>query len=228
MKSCKENSIIAEIAVSPAENTEVKEEMKKIICMSILILCMGLLSGCFKKADADTSTVFVEKKGKIISVDVEHLDKDYYDVDELEEYIKEHIEKYTSENGDTVEQTSFGVKDGIAKLTMEYDSCEDYAKFNGVELYCGTVAQAQEEGYDFDTEFYRVEDSSKQETVKKEDVLAEDENKIVIIKANVDVNVPGTVLYVSAPDTDIMSKNVVSIVGEGPNEEAQLTYIIYK
>ena len=202
--------------------------MKKIISICILILCIGLLSGCSKKADADTSTVFVEKKGKIISVDVEHLDKEYYDVDELKEYITDHVDEYTNENGTTVKQTSFDVKDGIAKLTMEYDSYEDYTKFNGVEFYSGTVVGAQADGYDFDTEFYRVEDSKKQETVNKADVLAEDDNKIVIIRANVDVKVPGTVLYVSAPDTDIMSKDVVSIVGEGANEEAQLTYIIYK
>lgn len=202
--------------------------MKKIICMCIMIFCIGLLSGCSKKTDVDTSTVFVEKKGGIISVDVEHLDKEYYDIEELKEYITQHVEDYTEKNGDTVEETSFDVKDGIAKLTMEYDSYEDYTGFNGVELYCGTVVGAQADGYDFDTEFYRVEDAQKQESVDKADVIAEDDNKIVIIKANVDVKVPGTVLYVSAPDTDIRSKDVVSIVGEGANEEAQLTYIIYK
>lgn len=202
--------------------------MKKIICVSIMIFCIGLLSGCSKNADVDTSTVFIEKKGKIVSVDVEHLDKDYYDTEELREYITEHVDDYTKENGDTVEETSFDVKDGIAKLTMEYDSYEDYARFNGVELYCGTVVQAQAEGYEFDTEFCRVEDAGKKETADKADVLAEDDNKIVIIKANVDVKVPGTVVYVSAPDTDVMSEDVVSIVGEGANEEAPLTYIIYK
>lgn len=202
--------------------------MKKIICMCIMIFCIGLLSGCSKKTDVDTSTVFVEKKGGIISVDVEHLDKEYYDIEELKEYITQHVEDYTEKNGNTVEETSFDVKDGIAKLTMEYDSYEDYTGFNGVELYCGTVVGAQADGYDFDTEFYRVEDAQKQESVDKANVIAEDDNKIVIIKANVDVKVPGTVLYVSAPDTDIRSKDVVSIVGEGANEEAQLTYIIYK
>lgn len=202
--------------------------MKKIICAVILIFCIGLLSGCSKMADVDTSTVFIEKKGKIVSVDVEHLDKDYYDIEELKEYIEQHVEDYTEKNGNTVEKASFDVKDGIAKLTMKYDSYEDYAKFNGVELYCGTVVGAQADGYEFDTEFYRVEDAEKKEKADKADVIAGDDNKIVIIKANVDVKVPGKVLYVSAPDTDIMSEDVVSIVGEGANEETQLTYIIYK
>ena len=100
--------------------------MKKIICVGFtMILCMGLLSGCSKKTDVDTSTVFIEKKGKITSVDVEALDKDYYDEAELESYITDHVNDYTSENGNTVEMASFTVTDQVAKLQMQYDSYED-------------------------------------------------------------------------------------------------------
>ena len=48
-----------------------------------------------------------------------------------------------------------------------------------------------------------------------------------MIKANVDVKVDGTVLYVSKQDTKVTAKDTVSIMGEGANEEAALTYIIY-
>lgn len=208
--------------------------MKKIICAGLTaILCMGLLSGCSKKTDVDTSTVFVEKKGHIVSVDVEALDKDYYDEAELESYITDHVAEYTEENGETIEKASFEAADGVAKLQMNYDSYEDYTDFNGIELYTGTVIKAQAEGYDFDTEFCSVSKKSKKadytlQKADKEEVLADDNNKIVIIKANVDVVVPGTVLYVSAKDTKVTGKDTVSITGEGSNEEAALTYIIYK
>ena len=55
-----------------------------------------------------------------------------------------------------------------------------------------------------------------------------DNNKVVIIKANVDVKVDGTILYVSKENTKVTEKNKVSITGEGSAEEAALTYIIYK
>ena len=202
--------------------------MKKIICVGFtMILCMGLLSGCSKKTDVDTSTVFIEKKGKITSVDVEALDKDYYDEAELESYITDHVNDYTSENGNTVEMVSFTVTDQVAKLQMQYDSYEDYTAFNGIELYDGTVVEAEAAGYDFDTDFISASDEDTKK-VSKDDVLADDNNKVVIIKANVDVKVDGTILYVSKENTKVTEKNKVSITGEGSAEEAALTYIIYK
>ncbi len=208
--------------------------MKKMICAGFaVILCMGLLSGCSKRTDVDTSTVFIEKKGQIVSMDVEALDKEYYDEAELESYITDHVTEYTAANGETVEKIFFEVTDGIAKLQMEYDSYEDYTGFNGIELYTGTVVKAQAAEYGFDTEFCSVSKGSGDseyalEKVSKEEVLADDSNKVVIIKANVDVQVPGTILYVSAQDTKVTGKNTVSITGEGSSEEAALTYIIYK
>lgn len=205
-----------------------ENKMKKIICVGFtMILCMGLLSGCSKKTDVDTSTVFIEKKGKITSVDVEALDKDYYDEAELESYITDHVNDYTSENGNTVEMASFTVTDQVAKLQMQYDSYEDYTAFNGIELYDGTVVEAEAAGYDFDTDFISASDEDTKK-VSKDDVIADDNNKVVIIKANVDVKVDGTILYVSKENTKVTEKNKVSITGEGSAEEAALTYIIYK
>lgn len=203
--------------------------MKKTICAGLIcILCIGVLSGCSKRTDVDTSTVFIEKKGKITSVDVENLDKDYYDETELESYITEHITDYVAENGKNVDKKSFEVIDGVAKLQMRYESYEDYTKFNGIELYTGTVVKAQAAGYDFDTEFYSVpeklEENAKSYSVTKEDVLADDDNKVAVIKANLDVQVPGKVLYVSKQNTKVTAKDTVSITGE----ETALTYIIYK
>ena len=206
--------------------------MKKIIITILsIVICVGLLCGCGKKTDVDTSTVFIDKKGKVTSVDVEALDEEYYDADELESYITEHVADYTEENGETVEKVTFEVKEGIAKLQMEYDSCEAYSGFNGIELYHGTVVAAQAEGYDFDTEFYRVDreaEGGQGKASTKEEVLADDDSKVAVIKANVDVKVPGEVLFVSAENTTVADKNTVSITGKENSEEAEFTYIVYK
>lgn len=203
--------------------------MKKIISYGLFfIFCAAILSGCAGRTDADSSTVFIDKKGKVISVDVEDLDKDYYDGEELESYIKELIESYTDKNGDTVSLSSFKVKDSVAKLKMEYDSYEEYAKFNGIEFFAGTVLGARAEGYDFDVDFYDAGDGEEKKKASKEDVLDDDDNKVVIIRANLNVQVPGKILYVSEQDTRLTGSSVVSITGEGANEEAALTYIIYQ
>ena len=111
---------------------------------------------------------------------------------------------------------------------MEYDSCEDYTGFNGIELYTGNIVEAQAAGYDFDTDFYSVSDSDEKKKVSGDEVLKDDECKVAIIKANVDVQVPGTVLYISGEDTEMVGNDTVSIVSADANEEAHLTYIIYR
>ena len=110
---------------------------------------------------------------------------------------------------------------------MISNSYEDYTAFNGIELYDGTVVEAEAAGYDFDTDFISASDEDTKK-VSKDDVLADDNNKVVIIKANVDVKVDGTILYVSKENTKVTEKNKVSITGESSAEEAALTYIIYK
>lgn len=203
--------------------------MRKLIVAGLfIILCTGLLSGCSQQTDVETSTVFIEKKGSVVSVDVEKFDKEYYEAEELENYIEKQVEEYGGKDGG-VEKSSFDVKDGKAKLKMRYDSYEDYANFNGIEFYSGSVVTAQAEGYDFDTEFYSVSENLKeQKAVDSKKVLEDDDNKIAIIKANVDVSVPGKILYVSKRDTKVTAEDTVSITGEGANEEAALTYIIYQ
>ncbi len=203
--------------------------MRKLMVAGLfIILCTGLLSGCSQQTDVETSTVFIEKKGSVVSVDVEKFDKEYYEAEELENYIEKQVEEYGGKDGG-VEKSSFDVKDGKAKLKMRYDSYEDYANFNGIEFYSGSVVTAQAEGYDFDTEFYSVSENLKeQKAVDSEKVLEDDDNKIAIIKANVDVSVPGKILYVSKQDTKVTAEDTVSITGEGANEEAALTYIIYQ
>ena len=137
--------------------------MRKLMVAGLfIILCTGLLSGCSQQTDVETSTVFIEKKGSVVSVDVEKFDKEYYEAEELENYIEKQVEEYGGKDGG-VEKSSFDVKDGKAKLKMRYDSYEDYANFNGIEFYSGSVVTAQAEGYDFDTEFYSVSENLKEQ-----------------------------------------------------------------
>ena len=58
-------------------------------CMAGISVLIGIsmLAGCGKSLDADTDTVYVQKNGTVLSVDVETLDKDYYDETELKDYV---------------------------------------------------------------------------------------------------------------------------------------------
>lgn len=203
--------------------------MKRYLCMGLVfLLAVSLFAGCGGRLNVERSTVYVQKKGTVLSADVIQFDKAHYDEAELEEGIKNQVEEYCGEAGETVSIESFAVKDGVARLNLKFDTFEDYRDFIQIELYSGNIVKARAEGYDFDAEFFSVSDGEKK-SVSKEEVLEEDDNKVVIIKANLDVKVDGTILYVSGENTTVSKKDTASITGdEERSEEADVTYIVYK
>lgn len=108
-----------------------------------VLIGISMLAGCGKSLDADTDTVYVQKNGTVLSVDVETLDKDYYDETELKDYVTDAVSAYTGEHGKSaVKLENLSVKDGTATLKMKYKTPEDYTGFNGIELYEGKVVKA--------------------------------------------------------------------------------------
>ena len=183
-------------------------------CMAGISVLIGIsmLAGCGKSLDADTDTVYVQKNGTVLSVDVETLDKDYYDETELKEFVDSAVEEYNTENGkNSVKVDDLTVEDGTAKLRMDYETVDDYTAFNGVELYEGKIVQALAAGYDFDTDFAGVDKDGSVTGVTREDILAQEDLKVVIIKANTDVKIDGRILYVSCDNVTVTGKDSVSI-----------------
>ncbi|MEI3177221.1 MAG: hypothetical protein V8S31_02290 [Lachnospiraceae bacterium] len=116
--------------------------MKKTagLCPAILIMALSL-SGCGGVSmDVDTNTLYVGSNGKITEVIVEDFGEDYYDEDELKSYIDDAVASYQEENGKSgVEVKKYEVKNGVARLLMEYDGYDSYASFNEAKLYTGTL-----------------------------------------------------------------------------------------
>ncbi|MCI5917758.1 MAG: hypothetical protein MRZ75_00290 [Roseburia sp.] len=185
---------------------------RKIGITLSMLLGLSLLCGCGNKLDVEESTVYVQKNGSVISTDIEDFSADYYDEDELKDYIGDEISSYTSENGKkSVSLESVSVKDSVAKLTMKYKTAEDYTNFNGVELYTGTIVKAMAAGYDFGVDFVSVKDGAVTGTATKDEIVDHDDYKVAVIKANTDVKVDGTIVYVSSQNVKVTGKNTVSI-----------------
>ena len=141
------------------------------------------------------------------------------------------MEEYQKEQGkDSVKIDKFSVEEGVAKLYMKYDDYEVYQDFNEVKLFAGTVPQALAAGYDFDTEFTKVEDGKAAGSIENTEVVDTD-YKVVILSEKVDVKVDGVIQYMSSEYTSVKEKDTVSIqVPEeaGDGEELSLVYIVYK
>ena len=196
----------------------------------MLALC-ALLSGCGVSFDAEENTVYIDKKGRVYSVDVETVSESYYDGNEMEEEIRATVADYNEENGkNAVKVLDLVIEDGVGRLKMQYASAEDYTKLIGTELYDGSIVKALAAGYNFDVDFYRVENGQITGSAGKQDVLNEDDLKVAVIRANLNVRIDGSIVFVSSGNVTLTGSDTVSIRDEeGVSEEANdITYIVYK
>ena len=205
--------------------------MKRIGCaiLAVLMLC-GLFAGC-SSVDSESNMIFVGKKGKVQTVDIEEFDKSYYSEEDFKTFAQEAIDEYNmSHEVEAITLTEFAVKDEVAKLKMEYKTVSDFSNFNEITLYQGSVTAAVSEGYLFDVDFSKVEKGEATGNATRADVLAEEGLSVVIIKANTNVKVEGTICYVSTDNVTVTGNDTVAIYDE---ENTALitdvcTYIIYK
>lgn len=186
--------------------------MKKItLFLTAIVLCAGLLTGCGDKYDTEESTIFILKDGTIVSTDVESFDTATYDEEGLRTYVEEKINTYNDEYGkNCVSLEKLTVEENIAKLIIKYASDEDYTRFNGVELFCGTMADALVSGYPFDVAFAAIQDG-KATSCSASDVKGADGYKVVVLKANGNVQVKGDIAYVSVANVELLDDNKISV-----------------
>jgi uncharacterized protein YxeA len=202
--------------------------MKKTIATLLaLVLCIGMLTGCGTNYATEESTVFVQKDGKVVSTDVESF-SDSYDEEELKNYVETTISEYTAQYGeDSVTLKDVAVADGKATLILSYASPEDYSRFNGIELFTGSIAEALAAGYKFDVDFADVTGDTPT-ACSASDFTGEDGYKVVVIKTNANVNVSGKICYVSQKNVSLVDKKTISIAvgnqlidGAAVNEETE-------
>lgn len=186
--------------------------MKKFMVWALVaVMCLGMLAGCGTSYAADESTVFVLKDGKIVSTDVEDFDEGTYDTDGLKDYVDQTIDTYNEENGKgLVKCKDLSVKDSKAILTLEYASASDYQKFNDIELFAGSVAEALAAGYSFDADFASVSDG-KIKACDSSAFLNDPDYKVVVIKGNTNVQVKGAIAFASIQNTTYVDSKTISI-----------------
>ena len=205
--------------------------MKRIGCAILAVLMLGvMLVGC-GPADSESNLIYVGKKGQVQTVDVEEFDKSYYSEEDFQTFAQEAIDAYNkSHEVDAITLKEFAVEENVAKLKMEYKSVADFSNFNDITLYQGSIAAAVSEGYLFDVDFSKVEKGVVTGAVTRADILAEEGLSVVVIKANSNVKVQGTICYVSTANVTVTAKDTVSIYDEENTSQATdvCTYIIYK
>ncbi len=183
-----------------------------VVLVLVIVIGAFLLGGCGAGyADETTNTVFILEDGKIVSTDVETFDENTYNKNELKDYMKQVINTYNDENGNnSVKQKSLKIKDGVATLVLEYANADVYEDFIGTEIFVGTIAEAVAEGYTFEGQFAKVSEGTAT-ACENTAFMNDDSLKVVIIKANIKVNVEGDIQYVSTENVAEVNGNYVVI-----------------
>lgn len=198
--------------------------MRKTVQIGLLsVLAAALLTGCGAEFSADKDTVYVQKKGTVKGANVATFDKDYYDETELSDFITDTVDTYVAKAGEgTVSIQEFAVEDGVAHVYLDYAGAEDYAEFNGVEFFAGSVLESFAAGYDIPDRFNGTDEA------KKKEVTWDDKNnKIVIVGQQTQVQVDGTILFVSE-NASVTGKNTADVTYDILDEDAQPAYIVYE
>ena len=203
--------------------------MKKKLMTILLAMLMLALSGCGALSGVKTSTIYVDKKDKVISATVASLNAEQYDEDELEQSIKEAIATYNGSE-EKVKLNKLNVKKGQATLTMTYETSDDYEAFNSRVLFTGTVAEAKQAGYDFAGNFI---DTSQAEVKGKTILDGASDEKVIITNEPVQIQTSLDIMYVSDNAT-IIDKRLAQVEAEVGATENGITfgneavaYIIY-
>lgn len=163
-----------------------------VAAAGIIIYKVGrIVSDAVGPEDYTVSTAEFRKDGSIRVTSVESFEQAYYDADELAQEIRSSVEAYNEKKGDTgIREESFEAADGSAKAVLIYTSADDYENFNETTLFMGTVQEAENAGFDFESIMQAVsnEDSSRILTQATLDQLLS--NETIILTEQMDVVLP--------------------------------------
>ena len=127
---------------------------------------------------------------------------------------------YNSKHGEnTIQVKSYEASDdGKVHLVMEYATANDYAVFNNVEFYSGSMINAQLEGYLFDGSFKKVKNGVVQgSAVSGSEVVKKMAAEVLVVTAPLEVHVPGNVLYTTS-NAEVLASDDVNATGKTAEE----------
>ena len=220
-------SIVLENSISEADS------MKKAGRLTVFILMFALilnLAGCgeFLKS---VNSLEIDSGGNVKAFSISAFDKGYYSGTELRKQILDSVSEYNeSAKDERISLNSCKVSKKKARVILKYKSIEDYASFNHVLAWSGTLTSAMENGYfDRDTTVMSSDGTLKTTIGELEGSSGRktDSLKVLIVEEPLMIKVPGKIRYTIG---DVTMEGGYAITGAGSltfllNEPC---YIIYK
>lgn len=179
------------------------------ISMAGLIAVVMLLSACgaAKVPDViENSSLIIKEDGSVTAHVVDLFDKEYYQLDELSRMASQEVAAFnTSHSGTTREAIELekverleGNPDAVI-VSMQYDGAESYEEYNGKMLFFGTIAEAENAGYDFSKMNQVLYNPKRDKSMVSSELAGEDMEKkhVILLAEQTRVYAPLKVAYMS-------------------------------
>ena len=164
--------------------------MKKFIMMGVLMSLAIYTTACGNKTQTDDggqiTSISIEENGSIENTIIEDFSQSYYELDSLSAMIEQDIEAYHNQNPDSkisLSKCELINDDNTVRVVMKYGDCQTYTKFNGENLFFGTVQDAYAAGYDFDMTLNEINKGEMTgSSISRNDILGMGTKHILIIE----------------------------------------------
>ena len=117
-----------------------------------------MLAGCgnseWNSADAQVTTLRIDKDGKVLEIVIEDFAESYYDEAEFKDLLESDIASYVADAGGSGGSGAPIVLNEVKKegtkirTSTTYETAEDYSDFTLESLYYGTVRQGRLRGFE--------------------------------------------------------------------------------
>lgn len=170
------------------------------------------LSGCssvsqmltrddWKSWTPDSTALQIATDSTVTETIFDTLDQSYYQADDLQDMIARSVREYNEENGaGSISVTAYSVAGGQVTAALVYDSPDDYAAYNNLPLFDGSMLDAEMAGYLFAGPFRKVsgDASISASDVSTEEAMSHKEYHVVVCDRGHTVQVPGQIRYLSS------------------------------
>lgn len=186
----------------------------------LLIVLASGLAGCGMSVRSSSTTLTIDETGRLREEIVEDQGGIEYSEEELKAFITQEADKYNQQKeSEAVSLSSCTVQNGDVKISLEYTSCDDYAAFNQVPCFMGTLQEAEDAGYEVERTWTDPEGVIGDNEIIRERFR---EWKVVILSEAINVRVPDKILYTSenVDVTGRLSAVVTTVMNEEETESS--------
>ena len=164
------------------------------VLLALLVVPVMVLGACGMAVRSSDTTLTIDETGRIREDIVEDQGTDSFTEEELTAYVEKEIELYNSSEENAVKLNSCSVQNGDVKISLEYVSGDDYAAFNQVTFFVGTLQEAEDAGYEVERTWLDTTGAAGDMEIIRERFK---EWKVCIVSEPINIKVPDKILYAS-------------------------------